>query len=223
MDTIAPIARIDVISDSICPWCYIGKRNLEGALKILAEEKLHFAVTWHPFQLNPDMPAEGVERKAYREAKFGGPEKAKAIDERITATAATVGLDFHLDRLTRTPNTVNSHRLIRMAGQEGAQDAVVEALFKAYFCDGADIGDPEILAGVGDTGGLEPEAVFKMLKGEEHRREVLSGDQMARNAGIQGVPSFALQGHVLFSGAQPPEEMAKAFTHAWGVLKNQAA
>jgi len=223
MDTIAPVARIDVISDSICPWCYIGKRNLESGLKILAEEKLHFAVMWHPFQLNPDMPAEGVERKAYREAKFGGPEKAKAIDDRITATAATVGLDFHLERLTRTPNTVNSHRLIRMAGQEGVQDAVVESLFKVYFCDGADIGDPEILAGVGGAGGLDPDAVFKMLKGEEHRREVLSGDQMARNAGIQGVPSFALQGHVLFSGAQPPEEMAKAFSHAWGILKDKAA
>ena len=223
MDTNAPVARIDVISDAICPWCYIGKRNLEGALKLLAAVGLHFSVMWHPFQLNPDMPAEGVERKAYREAKFGGPEKAKAIDERITATAATVGLEFHLDRLTRTPNTVNAHRLIRMAGQEGVQDAVVEALFKAYFCEGADIGAPEILAGVGGTGGLDPDAVFKMLKGDEHRREVLGGDQMARNAGIQGVPSFALQGHVLFSGAQPPEEMAKAFSHAWGILKNQAA
>jgi len=223
MDTIAPVARIDVISDAICPWCYIGKRNLEGALKVLAGEGLHFSVMWHPFQLNPDMPAEGVERKAYRVAKFGGPEKARQIDERITETAATVGLEFHLDRLTRTPNTVNAHRLIRMAGQEGVQDAVVEALFKAYFCEGADIGDGEILAGVGGTGGLDPDAVFKMLKGEEHRREVLAGDQMGRNAGIQGVPSFALQGHVLFSGAQPPAEMAKAFSHAWGILKDKAA
>ena len=223
MDTIAPVARIDVISDAICPWCYIGKRNLEGALEILAQEGLHFSVMWHPFQLNPDMPAEGVDRQTYREQKFGGPEKAKAIDERITATAATVGLEFHLDKLKRTPNTVNAHRLIRMAAQEGVQDAVVEALFRAYFCEGADIGDAEILAGIGGVGGLVPDAVFKMLKGEEHRREVLAGDQMARNAGIQGVPSFALQGHVLFSGAQPPEEMAKAFSHAWGILKNRAA
>ena len=223
MDKIEPVARIDVISDAICPWCYIGKRNLEGALKILADDGLHFSVMWHPFQLNPDMAPEGVERKAYREAKFGGPEKARQIDERITETAATVGLEFHLEKLTRTPNTVNAHRLIRMAGQEGVQDAVVEALFKAYFCEGADIGDGEILAGVGGTGGLDPDAVFKMLKGEEHRREVLAGDQMARNAGIQGVPSFALQGHVLFSGAQPPAEMAKAFSHAWGILKDKAA
>jgi predicted DsbA family dithiol-disulfide isomerase len=223
MDNIEPVARIDVISDAICPWCYIGKRNLEAALPILAQEGLHFSVMWHPFQLNPDMPSEGVDRQTYREQKFGGPEKAKAIDERITATAATVGLEFHLDKLKRTPNTVNAHRLIRMAAQEGVQDAVVEALFKAYFCEGADIGDAEILAGIGGVGGLVPDAVFKMLKGEEHRREVLAGDQMARNAGIQGVPSFALQGHVLFSGAQPPEEMAKAFSHAWGILKNRAA
>jgi predicted DsbA family dithiol-disulfide isomerase len=223
MDKIEPIARIDVISDAICPWCYIGKRQLERALPILAQEGLHFAVMWHPYQLNPEMPAEGVDRKSYREAKFGGPERAREIDERITGTAATVGLEFHLERLRRTPNTVNAHRLIRMAAQEGVQDAVVEALFKAYFCEGADIGDAEILAGIGGTGGLDPDAVFKMLKGEEHRREVLAGDQMARNAGIQGVPSFALQGHVLFSGAQPAEEMAKAFSHAWGVLKNRAA
>jgi predicted DsbA family dithiol-disulfide isomerase len=223
MDTIAPVARIDVISDAICPWCYIGKRQLERALPILAQEQLHFSVMWHPYQLNPDMPAEGVERKAYREAKFGGPERAKQIDERITETAATVGLEFHLEKLTRTPNTVNAHRLIRYAAQEGVQDAVVEALFKAYFCEGADIGDSEILAGIGGVGGLDPDAVWKMLASDEGRKEVLAGDQIARNAGIQGVPSFALQGHVLFSGAQPAEEMAKAFSHAWGILKDKAA
>lgn len=223
MDTIAPVARIDVISDAICPWCYIGKRQLERALPILAQEQLHFSVMWHPYQLNPDMPAEGVERKAYREAKFGGPERARQIDERITETAATVGLEFHLEKLTRTPNTVNAHRLIRYAAQEGVQDAVVEALFKAYFCEGADIGDSEILAGIGGVGGLDPDAVWKMLASDEGRKEVLAGDQMARNAGIQGVPSFALQGHVLFSGAQPAEEMAKAFSHAWGILKDKAA
>jgi predicted DsbA family dithiol-disulfide isomerase len=223
MDKIEPVARIDVISDAICPWCYIGKRQFERAMPILAQEGLHFSVMWHPFQLNPDMPAEGVDRKSYRETKFGGPEKAKAIDERITETAATVGLEFHLEKLTRTPNTVNAHRLIRYAAQQGVQDAVVEALFKGYFCEGTDIGDAEILAGIGGTGGLDPDAVFKMLKSDEGHREVLAGDQMARNAGIQGVPSFAMNGHVLFSGAQPAEEMAKAFSHAWNVLKNQAA
>jgi predicted DsbA family dithiol-disulfide isomerase len=220
----APLAgRVDIISDAICPWCYIGKRQFERAVPLLDKDGLHFSTLWHPYQLNPDMPVEGVDRKSYREAKFGGAERAREIDQRITETAATVGLEFHLDRLTRTPNTVNAHRLIRFAAQNGVQDGVVEALFKAYFCDGADIGDSEILAGIGGTGGLDPDAVWKMLASEEGKREVLAGDQMARDAGIQGVPSFALQGHVLFSGAQPAEQMAKAFSHAHGILKNQAA
>jgi predicted DsbA family dithiol-disulfide isomerase len=223
MDTIASVARIDVISDAICPWCYIGKRQLESALKLLEQEQLRFSVMWHPYQLNPDMPAEGVERATYRAAKFGSAERAQAIDQRITETAATVGLEFHLEKLTRTPNTLNAHRLIRFAAQEGVQDSVVEALFKAYFCDGADLGDSELLAAIGGTGGLDPDEVWKMLASEDGKREVLANDQMARNAGIQGVPSFALQGHVLFSGALAAEDMANAFRQAWDILKNRAA
>jgi predicted DsbA family dithiol-disulfide isomerase len=223
MDQAPPSGRIDVISDAICPWCYIGKRHLESALAILEKEKLHFNVFWNPFQLNPEMPAEGVERQKYREAKFGGPERARQIDQRITQTAAGVGLEFHLERLTRTPNTVNAHRLIRMAGQNGVQDAVVEAMFEAYFCSGSDLGDAQKLAEIGRKGGLDGEAVLAMLASDEHRKEVLAGDQMARNAGIQGVPSFAMQGHVLFSGAVPAEEMAQAFRRAWEILKNKAA
>lgn len=220
MDT---LARIDVISDAICPWCYIGKRQLESALKILDQDQLRFSVMWHPYQLNPDMPAEGVERATYRATKFGSAERAQAIDQRITETAATVGLEFHLEKLTRTPNTLNAHRLIRLAAQQGVQDSVVEALFKAYFCDGADLGDSELLAAIGGTGGLDPDEVWKMLASEDGKREVLANDQMARNAGIQGVPSFALQGHVLFSGALAAEDMANAFRQAWDILKNRAA
>ena len=174
MDQAQPVGRIDVISDAICPWCYIGKRHLEGALKILEKDKLHFNVFWNPFQLNPDMPAEGVDRQKYREAKFGGPERARQIDERITETARGVGIEFHLERLTRTPNTVNAHRLIRMAGQAGVQNAVVEAMFDAYFCNGADVGDARKLAEIGHAGGLDYDAVLAMLAGEEHRREGLA-------------------------------------------------
>ena len=220
MDT---LARIDVISDAICPWCYIGTRQLESALRILDQDQLRFSVMWHPYQLNPDMPAEGVERATYRAAKFGSAERAQAIDQRITETAASVGLEFHLEKLTRTPNTLNAHRLIRFAAQQGVQDSVVEALFKAYFCDGADLGDAELLAAIGGTGGLDPDEVWKMLASEDGKREVLANDQMARNAGIQGVPSFALQGHVLFSGALAAEDMANAFRQAWDILKNRAA
>jgi predicted DsbA family dithiol-disulfide isomerase len=201
MDQAPPVGRIDVISDAICPWCYIGRRQLERALDIMAAHHCSVAVAWHPFQLNPDMPAEGAEREKYRIAKFGSLERSKQLDRRITEAAASVGLEFHLDRITRTPNTVNAHRLIRFAGRKGVQDAVVEELFEGYFCKGADIGDAKILADIGAEGGL-------------NRAEVLA---------IQGVPSFALQGHVLFSGAVPAEEMAQSFRRAWEILKNRAA
>ena len=223
MNQAQPVGRIDVISDAICPWCYIGKRHLEAALDILAGQHLHFNVMWHPFQLNPDMPREGVDRAEYRMAKFGSAERSREIDQRITETASTVGLEFHLDRLTRTPNTLNAHRLIRLGGQKGVQDGVVEALFEGYFCTGADIGDTQVLAALGAEGGLDRDEVLASLAGEEGLREVMAGDQMARNAGIQGVPSFALEGHVLFSGAVPADEMAQAFRRAWEILRNRAA
>src|SRR5262249_7136569 len=184
---------------------------------------LRFTVAWHPFQLNPDMPAEGVDRQQYRIAKFGSLERSRQMDERITETAATVGIEFHLDRLTRTPNTLNAHRLIRLAGQKRLQCAVVEALFYAYCGSGADIGDAKVLAGAGNKGGLDYEEVLAMLATDEGKREVLAGDQMARRCGIQGVPSFALQGHVLFSGAVPGEEMADTFRRAWELLRSKAA
>ena len=224
MDQAKPVGRIDVISDAICPWCYIGKRHLERALALLDKQGLHFTVAWHPFQLNPDMPREGVERAQYRLAKFGSAERSRQLDERITETAATVGLEFHLDRLTRTPNTLDAHRLIRLAGQHGVQDGVVEALFEGYFCDGADIGNAEVLTRLGVEGGLERDDITAMLASDTGLKEVAAADRMARNAGIQGVPSFALQGHVLFSGAVPADEMAQAFRRAWEIpLKNRAA
>jgi predicted DsbA family dithiol-disulfide isomerase len=223
MDQAKPVGRIDVISDAICPWCYIGKRHLERALAILDKQGLHFTVAWHPFQLNPDMPREGVERAQYRLAKFGSAERSRQLDERITETACTVGLEFHLDRLTRTPNTLDAHRLIRLAGQHGVQDGVVEALFEGYFCDGADIGNAEVLTRLGVEGGLERDDITTMLASDAGLKEVAAADRMARNAGIQGVPSFALQGHVLFSGAVPADEMAQAFRRAWEILKNRAA
>ena len=223
MDQAKPVGRIDVISDAICPWCYIGKRHLERALALLDKQGLHFTVAWHPFQLNPDMPREGVERAQYRLAKFGSAERSRQLDERITETAATVGLEFHLDRLTRTPNTLDAHRLIRLAGQRGVQDGVVEALFEGYFCDGADIGNAEVLTRLGVEGGLERDEITAMLASDTGLKEVAAADRMARNAGIQGVPSFALQGHVLFSGAVPADEMAQAFRRAWEILKNRAA
>jgi len=223
MDQTQPVGRIDVISDAICPWCYIGKRHLEGALDILEKQRLRFTVAWHPFQLNPDMPREGVDRAQYRLAKFGSAERSREIDQRVSGAAATVGLDFHLERLTRTPNTLDAHRVIRLAGAKGVQDGVVAALFAGYFCNGADIGDANVLAELGAKGGLDRDEITAMLASDGGLKEVAAADRMARNAGIQGVPSFALQGHVLFSGAVPADEMAQAFHRAWEILKNRAA
>jgi len=216
--------RIDVISDVICPWCYIGKRHLERALELLEKDhKLGFTVAWHPFQLNPDMPPEGVDRQKYRLAKFGSAERSRQMDERITEVAAGVGLEFHLGKLTRTPNTMKAHRLIWLAARNGVQPGVVEALFEGYFTQGADLGDDKVLADLAQRGGLDHAAASALLAGDEGKREVFAGDQMARNCGIQGVPSFALQGHVLFSGAVPAEEMVDTFRRAWEILKSKAA
>ena len=213
--------RIDIISDVICPWCYIGKRQLELALPELAAGGLQFSVHWNPFQLNPDMPAEGRDRMTYRMAKFGSAERCAEIDANITGVAVKLGLEFHLDRQSRTPNTVAAHRVIWLAGQLGVQDAVVEALFDGFFCQGRDIGDAATLAEIADGAGLP--GVQAMLAGDDGLDYVLNGDAMARSAGISGVPSFALAGHVLFSGAQPAAQMVASFRHAHDVLSRRAA
>ena len=215
--------RIDIISDAICPWCYIGKRQLERALPELAAQGLTFDIHWNPFQLNPDMPAEGRDRAGDRIEKFGSPQRAAELDAHMTATAAGVGLEFHLDRLIRTPNTVAAHRVILLADAEGVQDAVVEALMDAYFCQGADIGDADTLAAIAGTAGLQAASVLAMLASDQGLETVLRGDAMARRAGISGVPSFALAGHVLFSGAYPAEQMVANFAQAHKTLGSRAA
>jgi predicted DsbA family dithiol-disulfide isomerase len=214
--------RLDVISDAICPWCYIGKRQLERALPVLAQDGLDFEVHWHPYQLNPDMPAQGVERTAYRLAKFGSAEKARELDARIVAAGQAVGLEIRPDLMRRTPNTMAAHRVIWLAGQHLAQDAVVEALFRAYFTDGRDIGDHTTLIQIATSAGLDHNAVATMLAGEDGQREVLAEDEIARRSGLNGVPTFTMAGHVLFSGAVPAETMVEAFSRAWNIL-NKAA
>src|SRR3954466_1519161 len=138
---------VDVISDVICPWCYIGKRRVEKAVAAVAGRH-EVRVRWHPFQLNPQMPKGGMDRRAYRTAKFGSWEKSQALDAQVAAVGAAEGLVFAFDKMRRTPNTLDAHRLIRLAGQEGIQDAVVEALFRAYFTEGRDISDRQTLLDV---------------------------------------------------------------------------
>ncbi|WP_203073415.1 DsbA family oxidoreductase [Falsiroseomonas ponticola] len=217
----APSGTIDVISDAICPWCWIGKRNLEAALAELRDQGLHFVVRWRPYQLNPDMPAEGVDRAAYRERKFGSLERSRQMDARLVEAGKAVGLDFRFDRMIRTPNTVAAHRVIRAAEAAGRQDAVVEALFRAYFHEGRDIGDHAVLAAVAAEAGLDGAAA--MLATDEGVQEVLAEDMAARRAGLDGVPSFLMDRHLLFSGAMPGPSMADAFRRAHAILSARAA
>jgi len=213
--------RIDIVSDAICPWCYVGKRQLERALATLAAEGLTFDVHWNPFQLNPDMPAEGRDRAAYRAWKFGSAEKATALDQRITDAAAAVGLAFRTDLMTRTPNTIDAHRLIWFAGQNGVQDAAMEAVFKAYFTQGRDIGDHAVLADCAVEAGLSRQDVMDFLAGDLADKEMRAADQAARQAGVSGVPSFFLDGYSLFSGAMPAANIADALRRARDILQKQ--
>ena len=223
MDELAAGLRIDIVSDAICPWCYIGKRQLERALGTLAQEGLHFSVHWNPFQLNPDMPKEGRDRAAYRAQKFGNPERVREMDERVTGAAANVGLPFHLDLIKRTPNTLDAHRLIWLAGREGVQDAVMEAVFVAYFTQGRDIGDHDVLAECAALGGMDRASVADFLGGDVAAQEMLAADRAAREAGVNGVPSFFLDGYSLYSGAMPAETMAEALRKGHQVLRQRAA
>ncbi len=214
--------RIDIVSDAICPWCYIGKRQLERALDMLRQEGLEFQVHWNPFQLNPDMPPEGRDRAAYRAWKFGSPEKAAALDARISEAAAGVGLGFRTDLMTRTPNTIDAHRLIWFAGQKGAQDAAMEAVFQAYFTQGRDIGDHAVLADCAEQAGLDRAEVTQFLASGLADREMRAADQAAREAGVNGVPSFFLDGYNLFSGAMPAETIANALRQGNRILRDRA-
>ena len=219
----SPGLRIDIVSDAICPWCYIGKRQLERALQTLAQEDLHFSVHWNPFQLNPDMPKEGRDRASYRMMKFGSPERVREIDERVSGAAANVGLKFRLDAIERTPNTIDAHRLIWLAGREDRQDAVVEALFSAYFTQGRNIGDTDVLADCAAQGGMDRAAVADFLAGDVASQEMLAADRAAREAGVNGVPSFFLDGYGLYSGAMPAETMVEALRKGNQILRQRAA
>jgi predicted DsbA family dithiol-disulfide isomerase len=213
--------RIDIVSDAICPWCYIGKRHLEQALATLADEGLSFELHWNPFQLNPDMPKEGRDRATYRAWKFGSAEKAATLDQRITDAAAEAGLAFRTDLMTRTPNTIDAHRLVWFAGQNGVQDAVMEIVFRSYFVEGRDIGDHAVLAECAVEAGLERRAVVDFLAGDLADKEMRAADLAAREAGVSGVPSFFLDGYSLFSGAMPADTIANALRRGRDILHKQ--
>ncbi|MBW4960768.1 DsbA family protein [Sulfitobacter sp. CW3] len=195
--------KLDIMSDPICPWCYIGKAHLDRAL---ASEPDHpFLIEWHPFQLNPDMPAEGMDRRAYLEGKFGGKEGAVKAYAPVVEHAKKAGLTINFEDMKRTPNTLDAHRLIHWAGIEGRQTAAVSALFKAYFVDARDIGDAEVLADIADGIEMDASVVSRLLASDSDAQDIRDRDAHSRNMGINSVPTFIVAGKHAVPGAQPPE------------------
>ena len=194
--------EIDVVSDTICPWCYVGKRRLERALAGFDADEVR--VRWHPFQLNPGLPREGMDRAEYVAAKFGGAEAARAVYDRIREAGAEEGIAFAFERMPRTPNTFASHRVVRFAAREGRQDEIVEALFRAVFMNGRDIGDFETLVDVGAECGIDPVALAVHLAGAEEADAIRAEEERSRRMGVTGVPFFIIGGRYAVTGAQDP-------------------
>lgn len=199
--------KLDIMSDPICPWCYIGKAHLDRALAAAPDHP--FIIEWHPFQLNPDMPPEGMDRRAYLEGKFGGKDGAAKAYAPVVEHAEAAGLNIDFEGMQRTPNTLDAHRLIHWAGIEGRQTAAVSALFKAYFVEARDIGDHEVLADIADSVGMDASVVARLLASDADRDDIVARDTHSRGMGINSVPTFIVDGRHAVPGAQPPELWAK--------------
>ena len=210
-DDAARSVTIDVVSDAVCPWCYIGKRKLGAALSLLGDVKVD--VRWRPFQLDATIPPEGMRRIDYLTRKFG-PERIGQMNARLIETGQEVGIAFAFDRIERSPNTLDAHRLIRWAQPQGVQDALVERLFKLYFEEGRDIGDRNVLADAASEFGLERAVVMRMLEADTDKAAVQEEIASAQRMGVSGVPFFIFDGKYALSGAQPPQAIAAAITKA---------
>jgi predicted DsbA family dithiol-disulfide isomerase len=204
---------VDVISDVICPWCFIGKRRLE---KAIAAHGGPVKVRWLPFQLNPTMPKEGISRREYRIKKFGSWERSQELDARVIAVGKEEGIDFAFDRIERTPNTMDAHRLIWLADTKCAQDAIVEALFQAYFTDGRDISNRQTLLDVVAEAGLDREMAEAVLNSDEGMEAINEAGELSQQHRVDSVPFFVINGQITLGGAQPPEAFMEAFGHTGG-------
>jgi len=208
--------QIDVISDVVCPWCFIGKRNLEQALETwrAKHRDQEPMVRRHPFQLNPQLPASGVPRKQYLENKFGGPERAKEIYARVLAAGKRAGIDFAFDAIQVQPNTINAHRMLQFAAERGKQDEMAEVIFRRYFLEGADLSDTQTLADMAQQAGLNRAEAAAYLASDANSELIKEQDRRARAIGVEGVPFFIFNQRLALSGAQPPEVIVEAMEKA---------
>ena len=198
---------IEVVSDVVCPWCYIGRRRLEKALALLGDD-VDVNLRYLPFQLNPDMPQGGMPRADYRKAKFGSIERSRQLDARVAAEGRGEGIEFAFERMARTPNTIAAHRLIELAQRQGVGQAVVDDLFRAYFEQAKDVGDPKVLGEIAQRSGVSgwPQ--------ESDAKEVAALEEEMRGLGISAVPTFIFDRKFGVSGAHPPEALAQAMREA---------
>ena len=206
--------HLDIVSDVMCPWCYIGKVNLDSALKTANE--LDIEVQWRPYQLDPTLPKEGRDRQDYLNKKFGGEAGAREVYGRIEEAGKSLGIDFNFKDMKVSPNTLDAHRLIMWAGEKGVevQERVVTRLFELFFLEGAHIGDDDVLITVAEEAGMDADEVRDLLNSEQDRETVSNEVDQARSKGISGVPFFIIDNKYAVSGAQPPASLVQAFRHA---------
>jgi predicted DsbA family dithiol-disulfide isomerase len=195
--------KLDIISDPICPWCYIGKAYLDRALA--AHPDHPFSIEWQPYQLNPDMARAGMDRRQYLELKFGGKDAAIKVYAEIAEKAQDAGLQIDFAAIKRTPNTINAHRLIHWSAIEGRQAFVVSALFKAYFTEGRDIGADGVLCNIAADSGMDGDMVERLLATDADISDLKARDAYSRQIGVSGVPTFIVAGDKVLSGAQPAQ------------------
>ncbi len=197
------MTKLDIISDPICPWCYIGKAYLDRALAARPDHP--FTIEWHPYQLNPEMPASGMDRREYLETKFGGQEGAIKVYSEIAERAVEAGLEIDFGAIKRTPNTINAHRLIHWSGIEGRQAFVVAALFKAYFVEGRDIGADGVLCNIAESAGMDADMIERLLATDADLEDIRARDAHSREMGVRGVPTFVIANQHVLTGAQPAD------------------
>jgi predicted DsbA family dithiol-disulfide isomerase len=213
--------RIDVVSDVVCPWCYIGKRRLEGAIALV--DDIAVTIRWRPFFLNPWIPREGIDRDAYLTAKFGSVERYKGMASNIAAAAAEEGLAYNAARISRQPNTIDCHRLIYWAEAVGQSGTMKQRLMELYFKEGADLTNPDVLVRAASECGLDATDIGEALQSDRDVELIAQEAQAAADAGISGVPTFLLGGKYALSGAYPPAQLARGIRHVASLDLEQAS